>query len=252
MVWPSMMGTALHSLIEECLDSYSLGAYILESKVEFEGLPGHVDWWYPEDGAIIDWKTKTKKNLDYFPSTQEIWQVQTYAYMKAQEGCEVKTVTLFALPRDGDESDFLCHTEPYNEAIALQAIAWLAEVKAMEEPPSPEMPAEVFCKKYCTFFGVSCEGKTDRKSGDAITDPIAISAALEYVEISEQIKLLEARKDGAKDALENVDGITPDGISVSWSSIAGRKTIDEVAVMAAMGEIPRKQGEPSSRLAVKR
>ena len=250
-VWPSLMGTALHELIEESLAAYSLGAFILESKVEFDGLPGHIDWWYPEDGAIIDWKTKVKKNMEYFPSTQEVWQVQTYAYMKAQEGHEVKTVTLFALPRDGDETNFECHTEPYNESVALQAIAWLKDVQSRTERPEPEMPAEVFCAPYCEYFGVSCPGKTSFKSGDEITDPVAIRAASDYVEISNEIKVLEARKEGAKTALENVDGVTPDGISVNWSLVAGRRTIDEQAVLAHMGEVPKKQGEPSMRLVVK-
>ena len=98
---PSLMGTAIHTLIESALSAYSFGDYKLETAVEFEGLPGHIDWYIPETGSVVDWKTTKLKNLDYFPSTQQRWQVHTYGYLLAQNGHEVKNVTLVAIPRDG-------------------------------------------------------------------------------------------------------------------------------------------------------
>ena len=248
---PSMMGTAIHTMIENALSAYSFGTYQLEQEVEFGGLKGHIDWYIPEAGAVIDWKTTKLKNLEYFPSTQQRWQVQTYGYLLAKNGRKVETVSLVAIARDGDERNVVVHTEPYDESIALQAIAWLEDVKSRTEKPDAEENAEIFCRHYCPYFGVSCEGKTFFKSGDLISDPVAISAASDYVEISNEIKVLEARKESAKTALENVDGVTPDGISVNWSLVAGRRTIDEQAVLAHMGEVPKKQGEPSMRLVVK-
>jgi hypothetical protein len=50
---------------------------------------------------------------------------------------------------------------------------------------------------------------------------------------------------------ENVNGVTPNGLKVAWSQIAGRSSIDEEAVKAAMGEVPKKQGEPQMRLTIK-
>lgn len=248
---PSMMGTAIHTMIENALTAYSFGAYELEQEVEFGGLKGHIDWFIPESGAVVDWKTSTLKNSDYFPSTQQRWQVHTYGYLLNKTGKPVKTVSLVALYRDGTENHIKVHTENYDESIALEALAWLEDVKSRTEQPAPEMPALVFCKSYCEYYGVSCIGKTDRKSGEEITDAVAISAAKDYLEIVNEIKVLETRKDRAKSALENVDGVTPDGIFVGWSEVAGRKTIDEQVVLAHMGEIPRKQGEPTMRLVVK-
>jgi hypothetical protein len=247
----SMMGTAIHTLIETALTAYSFGAYELEQEVEFGGVKGHIDWYVPEAGAVIDWKTTKLKNLEYFPSTQQRWQVHTYGYLLAKNGRKVETVSLVAIARDGDERNVLVHTEPYDESVALQALAWLEDVKSRTDKPDAEENAEVFCRHYCEYFGVSCEGKTFFKSGDPITDPVAITAAKDYLEISNEIKVLEARKESAKTALENVDGVTPDGISVNWSLVSGRRTIDEAVVLATMGEVPKKQGEPSMRLAVK-
>lgn len=249
---PSMMGTAIHSLIETALTAYSFGAYELEQEVEFGGLKGHIDWYVPEAGAVIDWKTTKLKNLEYFPSTQQRWQVHTYGYLLAKNGRKVETVSLVAIARDGDERNVVVHTEPYDESVALQAIAWLEDVKSRTDKPDAEKNAEVWCQHYCSYFGVSCEGKTFFKSGELISDPVAVKAATDYAEISNEIKVLEARKEAAKTALENVDGVTPDGISVNWSLVAGRRTVDEQAVLAHMGEVPKKQGEPSMRLVVKK
>ena len=249
---PSMMGTAIHTMIENALSAYSFGTYQLEQEVEFGGLKGHIDWYIPDAEAVVDWKTSTLKNSDYFPSTQQRWQVHTYGYLLNKTGKPVKTVSLVAIYRDGTENHIKVHTENYDESIALQALAWLEDVKSRTEQPDPEMPALIFCKGYCPYYGVSCEGKTDRKNGEPITDPVAILAAKEYLEICNSIKALETSKERAKSALENVDGITPDGIYVSWSEVAGRKTIDEQAVLAHMGEVPKKQGEPSMRLVVKK
>ena len=249
---PSMMGTAINTLIETALSAYSFGAYELEQEVEFGGLKGHIDWYVPEAGVVIDWKTTKLKNLEYFPSTQQRWQVHTYGYLLAKNGRKVETVSLVAIARDGDERNILVHTEPYDESVTLAALAWLEDVKSRTEAPEPEENAEVFCQHYCVYFGKSCAGKTFFKSGELISDPVAIQAAADYVEISNEIKVLEARKEGAKTALENVDGVTPDGISVAWSLVAGRRTIDEQVVLAHMGEVPKKQGEPSMRLVVKK
>ena len=249
---PSLMGTAIHTLIETALSSYSLGAFQLETAVEFEGLPGHIDWYIPESGSVVDWKTTKLKNMAYFPSTQQRWQVHTYGYLLAQNGHEVKTVTLVAIPRDGTENDIVVHTEDYDESVALEALAWRDDVLSRKEAPAPEKDPVQFCKNYCQYFSVSCDGKQYSKSGDEITDPVAILAAKDYIDLDLSIKALETQKDAARTALENVNGITPDGISVGWSSVAGRKTIDEQAVLASMGEVPRKQGEPTMRLVVKK
>jgi len=251
---PALMGTAIHKMIEEALvkdNAANWGDYWLEEAVEYDGLKGHIDLYIPSVGAVIDWKTTKMKNLSYFPSTQQRTQVQLYAYLLTKNGHEPKTVTLVGIPRDGDERNIKMHTEEYNEAIALEGLKWLREVQAMEKAPEPERYAAQFCKFYCSYYGENCGGKGKEKAEITITDNQTVGAIEKYLVISEDIKQLEEEKDGIKALLEGINGVTPNGNRVQWSEVAGRSSIDEEAVKKVMGEVPKKQGEPSMRLTVK-
>ena len=73
----SFMGTAIHHAIENALKSQDPfgDSYEMEVEVEHEGLTGHVDLYIPSRGEIVDWKTTKLRNLAYFPSQQQRWQV---------------------------------------------------------------------------------------------------------------------------------------------------------------------------------
>jgi PD-(D/E)XK nuclease superfamily len=249
---PALMGTAIHKMIEEALVKESWGEYWLEEELEYDGIKGHVDLYIPEIGAVVDWKTTKLKNLDYFPSKQQRWQVHVYAWLIQKAGnATPKTVTLVAIPRDGDERQIKIHTEEYNEQIALEAIAWLRDVQARDTAPEPERYAAQFCQHYCPYFGDKCGGKGKEFTGEIIEDTTIISAVKRYLDLDSQIKELTAQKDGVKATLENVSGVTPDGVKVSWSQINGRTSIDEQEVKKLLGFVPTKQGDPSMRLTVK-
>ena len=157
MKLPSLMGTAIHKMIEEALTNYSWDTFQLEVEVEYDGLKGHIDCYVPEIGAVIDWKTSTKKSLEKFPSQQQRWQVQLYGYLLTKNNKEVKTVSLVGIPRDGDERAIKIHTENYDESIALEALEWLREVKGFTEAPEGEKYV-AFCNLYCGYFGSLCGG----------------------------------------------------------------------------------------------
>lgn len=249
---PALMGTAIHKMIEEALVKESWGEYWLEEELEYDGLKGHVDLYIPEIGAVVDWKTTKLKNLDYFPSKQQRWQVHVYAWLIQKAGNAMpKTVTLVAIPRDGDERQIKIHTEEYNEQIALEAIAWLRDVQSRDAAPEPERYAAQFCQHYCPYFGEKCGGKGKEFTGEIIEDTTVISAVKRYLELDSQIKDLTSQKDGVKAALENVNGVTPDGVKVSWSQINGRTSVDEQEVKKLLGFVPTKQGDSSMRLTVK-
>jgi hypothetical protein len=200
---------------------------------------------------VTDFKTITKKNADYFISKQKRYQVHTYGFLMSNAGYEVKTVQLIGIPRDGNELDVIDWSEPYDENVALEALAWLTDVEARKEEPAPEREANTFCKTYCQFFGELCQGIGKDFSGEAITDDNATKAAADYLAINQQIKELELQKDSAKAALEGVAGVTFDGVKVSWSEIAGRSTPDLDAIKLLLDEVPMKQGAASLRLTVK-
>lgn len=243
----AIMGTAIHSQIEKSLP---IDGALVEHRVEVEGYPpATIDYF--KDGEVVDWKTIKKSGIPWFVSKQKRWQVQTYAYLLSLTGVEVHTVTLVGIPRDGTEKDIIIHSEPFDPAIALEALKWLEDVKGLTEAPAPERDAVSFCKEYCEFYGSLCGGQGKDLTGEVITDSVKADAAKRYLEINVQIKELEQEQDAAKEELQGVAGVTFDGIKVSWSEVAGRKTADMDAIAKMVGDVPMKQGAPSVRLSVK-
>jgi hypothetical protein len=248
---PAIMGTAIHAAIEAAIGDED-GRYLIEHRVEIDGLPpATIDFFDTLEHEVIDWKTITKKNVDYFVTQQKRWQVQVYGYLMTQAGYEVKTVTLIGIPRDGTENDIITYSEPYNRDVALEALQWLEDLRQVTEAPAPERDPATFCKNYCQFYGGSCLGKTKEVSGEPITDETATRAAKTYLDIMVKEKALANEKEAAKSALEGYNGVTFEGIQVGWSEIAGRSTPDTDEIKKALGSVPMKQGNPSTRLTVK-
>jgi len=245
----SIMGTAIHEAIENSLSNHVTALY--EHRVEIEGYPpATIDFYDPETKAVWDWKTITLKNVPYFQSQQKKWQVMVYAYLLTLDGFEVETVNLLGIPRDGNENDLIAWSMPYDESVALEALAWLKDLESRTEAPAPEMSG-VFCQSYCPFFGDLCGGIPKGYEGEPIADALATQAAADYIRINEEIKELEKLKDAAKAQLEGVEGITFDGVKISWSSLKGRETPDTTEIEKLLGFVPMKTGAPSVRLNVK-
>jgi hypothetical protein len=253
----AIMGTAIHTYIEQAFERQDpfQDKYQLEVEVEYEGLMGHVDMYDKENKEVVDWKTVKKSNLTYFPSKQQRMQVQLYGYLLNKNNVEVNTVTLVAIPRDGDERDIVFHSEPYDESVALDGLKWLEEVRAMTEAPAPEKDA-FFCQHYCNFYDASglkgCTGKgKDQAEGAVIEDQEVRSAAREYLNVVSEINELDKIKESLKAMLEGISGVTPEGIKVAWSEVAGRKSVDEAKVRELLGDVPLKYGKGYAKLTVK-
>ncbi len=251
----AIMGTAIHSAIENALANNK--EVVLEQTVEFNGMKAHVDLYIPSTGDVVDWKTVKLKNLSYFPSQQQRWQVHTYGYLIEQSGTgKVQTVSLVAIPRDGDERDVVVHSEPYDESIALEALAWLEQVRASTEAPAPERD-ENYCKHYCKFYDASGEmGCVGIKKGNTkteqpvIEDSAADTSAMEYVQLDSQIKELTERKEALREGLAGLLGVTKSGFEIKWTTVQSN-TVDKDAVEKALGYVPTKQGKESTRLSIK-
>jgi CRISPR/Cas system-associated exonuclease Cas4 (RecB family) len=255
----AIMGTAIHAAIEDAIQHLDPEGkdYFVESEVSYGDMKAHVDLFIPSTGAVIDWKTSKVKNLSYFPSKQQRWQVQLYGYLLSKNGYNVNTVNLVAIARDGAEKDVKVHTEDYSEEIALEAMAWLEEVKAMQELPSPEKDA-TFCKDYCQYYDESGQmGCTGLKKEHIVLSDLVIldetidKNALLYLQLDQKIKELDKEKDSLKESFLGTTGVTPSGIEISWSAVKGRETVDAEAVEKAMGSVPKKYGADSVRLTIK-
>ena len=251
----AIMGTAIHTAIENALaDNQEV---LLEKTVEFGGMKAHVDCFIPGTGDVVDWKTVKVKNLSYFPSEQQRWQVQVYGYLISKSGLgKVQNVNLVAIPRDGDERDILVHSEPYDEAIALEALNWLEAIRTTQEAPAPERH-ESYCKSYCKFYDASgemgCVGikKGPTKPEDITIDGAESLTALHYAQIDEEIKALETKKESLRESLLGIAGITSTGYEIKWST-SQSNTVDKEAVEKALGYVPTKQGKESTRLSIKK
>jgi CRISPR/Cas system-associated exonuclease Cas4 (RecB family) len=251
----AIMGTAIHAEIERALaDNPDV---LIETEVEYNGMKAHIDCFVPGTGDVIDWKTSKVRNLSYFPTNQQRWQVQLYGYLLAKNGYAVNRVSLVAIARDGDERDVKVHTEDYNEAIALEALGWLAAVKEAKEAPAPEKDAS-YCQHYCKFYDASgqmgCVGlKKERTSVSEviIADEDIDKNALLYLQLAAQIKELETQQDSLKASFEGVLGTTNSGIELSWTTVKGRESVDSDEVEKLLGFVPKKVGAESQRLSIK-
>ena len=255
----AIMGTAIHAAIEDAIGHIDPEGkeYLVETEVAFGDMKAHVDLFVPSTGAVIDWKTSKVKNLSYFPSKQQRWQVQVYGYLLSKNGHEVKTVNLVAIARDGSEKDVKVHTEPYDEAIALEAFAWLNEVKSSVTLPEPEKD-QSFCKDYCQYYDATeqmgCGGLKKERivlSEVVIEDDDIDKNALHYLQLDSKIKELEKERDSFKASLEGSTGVTKSGIEISWTTVKGRETIDSKEVEKLLGFVPKVVGNESVRLNIK-
>jgi CRISPR/Cas system-associated exonuclease Cas4 (RecB family) len=255
----AIMGTAIHAAIEDAIGSLDPEGkeYLVETEVSYGDMKAHVDLFVPSTGAVIDWKTSKIKNLSYFPSNQQRWQVQLYGYLLSKNGYEVKTVNLVAIARDGSEKDIKVHTEPYDEVMALAALSWLANVKASETLPEPEKD-ESFCKDYCQYYDASGEmGCTGLKKERIVLSEVVIEDeevdkhALHYLQLDGKIKELEKEKDSLKASLEGSTGITKSGVEISWTTVKGRETVNAKEVEKLLGFVPKLVGNESVRINIK-
>ena len=250
----SIMGTAIHAEIERALaDNPDV---LTETEVEYNGMKAHIDAFVPSTGDVIDWKTSKVKNLSYFPSKQQRWQVQLYGYLLAKNGYAVNRVSLVAIARDGDERDIKVHTEDYDETVALDALGWLAAVKESQEAPSPEYDAS-FCQFYCKYFDASGQmGCVGLKKGRTTISEVIIDdadidkKALLYLQLGVQIKQLEFQQDSLRSNFEGLLGTTNSGIEVSWTTVKPRETVDSVEVEKLLGYVPKKFGSATYRLSI--
>lgn len=153
----SILGTFIHAGIAEAIkreDPFG-DNFIIEQEVTFGNLKGHVDLFIKDLGLVVDWKTTKKASLRYFPKLQQRLQVQVYGYLLSQNGHEVKNVSLVAIPRDGIMTEIRAHVEPYDEALALEGLTWLNDLRALvaQNGPAPEPTERLnFCANYCDYY----------------------------------------------------------------------------------------------------
>lgn len=177
--WLAIIGTAVHSWLASAFeaDNQRLGRqrWVVEARVHLtDGLTGHCDLYDTDTLTVIDHKivgSTTLKEIKggHLPPKYRT-QLHAYGYAHTRADRKVQRVALACYPRNdtltGDYSGngLHIHTETYQERVATDALARIAEVTNtalvlnVEDHPErlsliPATPDEG-CR-YCQFYAPS-------------------------------------------------------------------------------------------------
>ena len=130
--WASILGTAGHAWLADALlaDNERAGElrWLVERRLEVRpGLQGSCDAYYVPRHAVVDHKIVGPSKLREYkisgPSEQYRKQVHIYGKGYQRLGLPVTEVAIAFYPRAGQLSGMHVWSEPFNEAIADEAIA---------------------------------------------------------------------------------------------------------------------------------
>lgn len=153
----AIMGTYIHAGIAEAIrreDPFG-DRFLIEHRLTHPLITGNVDLFDIKEGVVVDWKTTKMKSLRYFPSEQQVWQVQVYGWLLEEAGYKVNTVALVGIPRDGQMKDVRVHAVPYDRDVAIAALRWLESLRDLVasdgQAPEPQ-ERRSYCALYCPYF----------------------------------------------------------------------------------------------------
>lgn len=190
--WPSTIGTAVHTWLSNALltDNDQLEAagqpprWLVEQKVTIRpGLTGSCDAYDLYTHTVIDWKvvgtTSLKKYRRAGPGQQYRTQAHLYGKGWANLGLPVKDVALVFLPRAGMLPDTHFWSEPYNPAVADDAVGRMDDLLAAMNDADHEnnledfmagLPRDTSMCGFCPFYSPnsatpsrSCRGALEGK-----------------------------------------------------------------------------------------
>jgi hypothetical protein len=157
--------------------------------IDGQDITGSCDLYDTVTATVVDWKTCGKTRLDKYRrhGPDPDYRVQAHAYGRgwARQGYPVDTVAICFLPRNAELADTVWWSEPYDEQIAVDALA-RAEVISMantalgDQAPGAMATVDHNCG-YCPWFAIgatdltrACPGNPSRpKRTDSILSLVA-------------------------------------------------------------------------------
>lgn len=139
--WKATVGTAVHAFLEDVFTAQhpvdGCTRWLTEMQVDAgvlggQALDGHCDLFDRVTATSVDWKThgpsilkkyRAKANRGECPDVTYRAQAHIYGLGWKRRGQHVERVALMGMPRDGKLSDAYFWSEPYDEQLALDAIA---------------------------------------------------------------------------------------------------------------------------------
>lgn len=130
--WPAIVGTSIHDWLEKAINRYQSSVedfgYLTELRVYPDPMvKGRSDVFNVKTGTVVDHKTTgtngmRKVRKGEIPQGYRI-QIQIYGLGHRRAGRDVKEVALVFYPRSGWLDDAYVWVEPYDEQVAVDALA---------------------------------------------------------------------------------------------------------------------------------
>lgn len=183
VAWKPAIGTAVHTWLETVFDAWNVtndsyaGAerFLVETTVEVgevNGVPvqGHADLYDRVTATVVDWKVVGNPQLgDYKangPGQQYRYQAHLYGRGFARAGHPVDTVMIVFLPRADELHKRVVWHEPYDEAVALEALERAEGIHlAVDALGAQALAALPTADAYCHRCPFHRPGSTDLATG---------------------------------------------------------------------------------------
>jgi hypothetical protein len=125
--WPSIVGTAVHTWLQQAVDFADAPGWIAERTLHIDQfIEGHSDLYSEPLQTVIDWKTMgprvLKKTKEEGPAPGYVIQAHIYGYGYEQAGFTVRRVALACLSRAGWLKDMYLWVADYDRSIAEGAL----------------------------------------------------------------------------------------------------------------------------------
>jgi hypothetical protein len=221
----ALIGTYIHTGITAARKElnprlvHDLEIKIKLNKLEMTGTADEIDL---DENSVTDYKTVNdlayRKRVG--PDDAHLRQVHLYALGLIQAGMlkNPPTVRLVYVDRSGKTDEVWTYQQTYDPNQIIWIEEWLADVDYAiqnKEEASKDWPITM-CRRFCPYYS-AC--RPDDVPGLAITVPEVAQAANTYHEAHLQETEAKQIKDGAKELLRSVEGMTREGVTVRWLTV---------------------------------
>lgn len=175
-----------------------------------------------KENSVTDYKTVngTAYRKRVGADDSHLRQVHLYAWGLMQAGVlqAAPTVRLCYVDRSGADEEPFVYQQDFDPAQILWVEEWLSDVDYAvqnNEEASRDWPVTM-CRRFCPYYS-GC--RPDDIPSLAITVPEVAEAANTYHEAHLQESQAKKIKEGAKELLAGVEGMTREGVTVRWLTV---------------------------------